>query len=220
MIRLRNEWLQLLLLLTPFCIAALLWDKLPERMPIHWNARGEVDGYAGRTFAALFVPMISIGMALLVGLLAFIDPKVRKADAEARANFQRVFKAIRLTLTGFMTAVGLAVICIGAGYPLDMSRVIAIGLALLFGVLGNLMGKLRPNYFVGIRTPWTLESREVWIKTHRLTGRLMVAVAVVLVAAGLVLPSAVMVWVAVSGPVLVLFVSVLYSFLAYKGQPA
>ena len=215
---LKNEWVQLLLLLTPFCVAALLWDKLPERMPIHWNAKGEIDGYAGRTFAVLFVPFVNIGIALLAAVVALIDPKVRNADVEGRENFRRVLRGIRLAITGHIAAVGVAVILIGAGYPLDMSRVIGAALALLFGIIGNFMGKLRPNYFTGIRTPWTLESREVWIKTHRLTGRLLVAVAVVLVPACLLLPSVWSVWLAVGVPMAVLVFSVFYSFFIYKKQ--
>jgi uncharacterized membrane protein len=215
---LRNEWLQLLVLLAPFCVAALLWERLPERMPIHWNARGEVDGYAGRTFAVLFVPLVNMGIALLAGLVALIDPKVRSADAEGRENFRRVLRGIRLAITGHIAVVGVAVILIGAGYPVDMARVIGVALSLLFGILGNFMVKLRPNYFTGIRTPWTLESREVWIKTHRLTGRLLVGVAVPLVAACLVLPSAWIVWLAAGVPMVVLLFSVFYSFFIYKKQ--
>jgi uncharacterized membrane protein len=215
---LRNEWLQLLLLIAPFCVAALLWDQLPERMPIHWNAKGEIDGYAGRTFAVLFVPFVNIGIALLAAAVALIDPKVRSSDAEGRENFRRVLRGIRVAITGCMAVVALAVILIGAGYPLDMSRVIGTALALLFGIVGNFMGKLRPNYFTGIRTPWTLESREVWIKTHRLTGRLLVGVAILLVPACLLLPSVWSVWLAVGVPTLVLLFSVFYSYFVYKKQ--
>jgi len=212
---------QLLLLLAPFCVAALLWDKLPERMPIHWNARGEVDGYAGRTFATLFVPILNVLIALLVGGLSLIDPMIRQADPEGRANFHRVMKTFRLVFTGFFAAVALAVLYIGAGYRLDMSRIVITGLAVVFGVLGNLMGKLRPNHFTGIRTPWTLKSREVWNKTHRLTGRLFVGAAVLILASCVLLPSTVTVLLAVSVLLLVCFFSVVYSYVLYrKQQPA
>jgi uncharacterized membrane protein len=187
-------------------------------MPIHWNASGQVDGYAGKTFAALFTPTVNIAMALLISVLALIDPRVRKSDPDTHSNFRKTFKIIRLAITCFMSVVSLAVICIGAGYALDMSRIICIGFALLFGVLGNFMGKLRPNYVVGIRTPWTLESPEVWIKTHRLTGRLMVAASILLLIACLVFPPSIYVWFTTAIVLLVALISILYSFLAYKRQ--
>lgn len=216
--RLKSEWLQLLLLLTPFCVAALLWDKLPDRMPIHWNAGGQIDGYAGKTFAALFVPTLNVAMALLLGLLPFLDPRVRKSDPDTHANFRKVFKAVRLAVTSFLGVVALAVLFIGVGYAFDISRIICVSLALLFGILGNFMGKLRPNYFVGVRTPLTLESREVWIKTHRLSAKLMVGSSILLVIAAFVVPAPLIVWITTSVILLVAFISILYSFFAYKHQ--
>lgn len=216
--RLKGEWLQIVILLAPFCAAALLWDRLPERMPIHWNAAGEVDGYAGKGFAAFFTPVVNLVVVLLMSALIFIDPRIRKADEEGRANFRRVVRALRLAFTTFIGAVGIAVICIGAGLALDMSRVIGIGLAVLFGVLGNFLGKVRPNYLVGVRTPWTLESREVWIKTHRFTGRLMVGGAVVMLVTSLVLAGGTAFWVNFSLIMLICFIAIVYSFIAYRKQ--
>ena len=79
--RLKGEWLQLAILLLPFCAAVLLWDRLPEKMPIHWNAAGHVDGHAGKWFAALFTPTVNIGVALMIWAITFLDPRIRKADA-------------------------------------------------------------------------------------------------------------------------------------------
>lgn len=71
---LKNEWLQLLILAAPFCAAALLWDNLPDRLPIHWNFRGEVDGYAGKTFGAWFLPAINVVLVVLISFLPRLDP--------------------------------------------------------------------------------------------------------------------------------------------------
>lgn len=164
------------------------------------------------------MPLLNIGIALLISVVMFIDPRIRKADAEGRANFARVVKAVRLISTAFFAAVSLAVIGIGAGLALDMSRVVGVGLALLIGLLGNFLGKVRPNYLVGVRTPWTLESREVWIKTHRLTGRLMVGASVVMLLACFTVPPAIAFWVNMGLLMLVSIVSILYSFFAYRKQ--
>ncbi|HKQ38339.1 MAG TPA: SdpI family protein [Verrucomicrobiae bacterium] len=187
-------------------------------MPIHWNARGEIDGYAGKTFATFFIPTVNIFMVALIYCLAAIDPKVRGAQPDVRNSQRKVFGIVRLVLSGFMGIVGLAVLGIGAGLALDMSRIIGVGMALLIGVLGNFMGKIRPNYFTGIRTPWTLESPHVWIRTHRFGGRLMIAVAVLLLIACFTLKGVAWVSVMVSLILVMAFVPMIYSFIIYKKE--
>lgn len=175
---LKNEWLQILILVLPFCAVALLWDKLPDWVPIHWNAHGKVDGYARKTFGTLLLPLTNVGVALLTALLPLIDPKYRKHGNETKASLWRTMKIIRLVITGFLSMTSLAVLA--ASLKLfknggQFSYAMNAGVAVLFIVLGNLMPKLRPNYFIGIRTPWTLSSKEVWTKTHRLGGAVMMA---------------------------------------------
>jgi uncharacterized membrane protein len=215
---LKNEWPQLLILALPFCAAILLWDSLPDRMPIHWNARGEIDDYAGKPFATFFVPVMNVIMAAIFFLVSAIDPKVLRSQPEVRASFHRTFRIVRLSITAFMSLVALAVIVSTVGVPLDVPRVIVIGFALLFGVLGNFISKVRPNYFVGIRTPWTLESRDVWVRTHRLAARLMVAVSIFTVAAGLLVPTPALVWIISAVLLLFLVLTFAYSFFVYKKQ--
>ena len=150
---LKKEWLQLLILITPFCAAALLWDKLPERFPVHWNAHGEVDGYGGKTFGVIFPAVLNLGLALLLGLLPRIDPKCRNYDDETKISVARIFKIGRLVLTTFLTCAILGICANALHRQFDMTRFAVSALALMFIVLGNFMGKLRPNYFMGFRTP-------------------------------------------------------------------
>jgi uncharacterized membrane protein len=171
---LKSEWLQLLILAAPFCAVALLWDKLPERLPIHWNYRGEIDGYAGKAYGTLFLPLINLGMALLLLVLPKLDPKCRKYDPETKASVAGVFRVCRLSVTLLLAVVAGAMLAVTLGLPLNFSRVVMAGFGGILVVMGNSMGRLRPNYFAGFRTPWTLESGTVWLKTHRLGGRLMV----------------------------------------------
>jgi uncharacterized membrane protein len=215
---LKSEWPQLLILLLPVCVAALLWDKLPERMPIHWNAHGEIDGYAGKPFATFFVPALNLFIVALIYFLSRFDPRVRKAEPELQKGFQKTFRVIRLAISGFMAVVALTILGIAAGLSLDMTRIIGVGAALLIGILGNLMSKIRPNYFVGIRTPWTLESREVWIKTHRFGGRVMVAGAILLLIACFALKGVAYAFVMLSVVLTMAFVPMIYSFVIYKKE--
>jgi len=216
---LKNEWPQLLILVLPFCAVALLWDKLPAQIPIHWNARGEVDNYSGKVFGTLFMPVINIFLALLLALVPRIDPKFRKYDAEAGVSVARIFKIIRLAITGFNACIALAVLAFGLHYHFDMTRFVVGLMAVLFIILGNLMNKLRPNYFVGIRTPWTLESRTVWQKTHRLGGQVMFAGGIAMLLLAFVLPVEQLMWWGVLPiTILITLVSVGYSYFCYRAE--
>jgi uncharacterized membrane protein len=216
---LKNEWLQLLILAVPFCAVALLWDKLPARMPTHWNARGEIDDYSGKAFGSLFMPVTNIFLAALLAGLARVDPRVKNADADAGANMARIFKIIRLLITGFGVCVEFAILAFCTHYHFDMTRFVVGLMALLFIILGNLMNKLRPNYFMGIRTPWTLESRTVWLKTHRLGGQTMFAGGIVMLFLAFLLPVEQLVWwgiVPIS--ILITIVPVGYSYFCYRAE--
>ncbi|HEY4415274.1 MAG TPA: SdpI family protein [Verrucomicrobiae bacterium] len=216
---LKNEWLQLLILAAPFCVVALLWDKLPERIPIHWNARGDINGYSGKAFGLWLMPIINIFIAILLGWLPRIDPRFKKTEGEAGASMARVFKIIRLVITGFNAGVEFAILAFALHYHFDMTRFMVGSLALLFIILGNLMNKVRPNYFVGIRTPWTLESRTVWLKTHRLGGRTMVAAGICMLLGMLVLPAKYLIWWDVL-PISILstMIPAGYSFFCYQAE--
>lgn len=188
---LKNEWLQLLILAAPFIALALLWNQIPDHVPSHWGARGQVDAYSGKVVGTFLMPCINIFVSLLIAILPRIDPKMAKRDPESRASFLRTVKIMRLAITGFEALFALAVIFIAAKvfpHGLDFTSVIYIGSGVLLAILGNFLSKLRPNYFVGIRTPRPLESKDVWVKTHRLGGPLMVVLGVVIVLAGLLLP--------------------------------
>lgn len=186
---LKNEWLQLLLLAVPFGAAVLLWDKLPARMPVHWNLRGDVDGYGSKAMGVLFLPVLSVLVAVLTVWLPRLDPKCAHYDAETKASIAGFFKIARLAFAAFFAVVTSVILLVALQYPLEITRFVAGGLGLLLAVLGNSMGKLRPNSFAGFRTPWSLASRTVWIKTHRLGGWLMVCGGVMVCVASLLLPA-------------------------------
>ena len=164
----KKEWVQIIILAVPYCAAALLWDRLPDRLPNHWNYRGEVDGYAGKVFGTLFLPSVGVVLVLLLPLLRRLDPKCRNYDEETKASIAGVFRTSRLAISLFMTMISLATLAVALQVPVNISRLITGGLGVLLFVMGNCMGRLRPNYFAGFRTPWTLESRTVWLKTPSL----------------------------------------------------
>jgi uncharacterized membrane protein len=166
------SWLENALLIAPFLILAALWTHLPERVPIHWNLQGEVNGWTSKSSGLLSLPLINVGVNVLLRFVPRFDPKLRgKLDKEDRMS--TVLQIIRLALAAFVGAVFCDLIMAALGRPVAGGRLMLSSTLLLLAVMGNYLGNLRPNYFAGIRTPWTLESPATWRATHRLGGRLM-----------------------------------------------
>jgi len=139
----------------------------PAEVPIHWNAAGEVDGWGGPAFAAFFFPAIIMAMYLLMTLIPLIDPQ-----KDRYKEFGRPYTILRLALVLYMTLVYFIASFSALGFDINISQIIPVGIGLLFMVIGNLMPKFKKNWFVGIRTPWTLSDERVWTKTHRVGGKL------------------------------------------------
>lgn len=151
-----------------------VYPSLPERIPIHWNLHGEVDGWSSRQFGAVFGPAMMLGITALLLVLPRISPAQFRID-----EFRPVYNYVTLLLVllfGYIHAVALW----AALHPEAASgRALVAGLMLMFAAMGNVLGKVRRNFWMGIRTPWTLASDRVWIATHRLSARLLVAAGLV-----------------------------------------
>ena len=218
----KREWLQILILAAPFCVAAALWNKLPDPMPNHWGINGQVDGYASKPVAALLLPCINLAFTALMLVLPRIDPKFARYDEETKASLRRTFAAMRLAVTLYLSFLALVVVVTPLYPAIRIPTVIGSGAGLLLMVLGNLMTKLRPNWFFGIRTRWTLESRDIWIKTHRLGGRLMMAGGVCILIFGLLLPMKLFILCVVLPAAAVMsIVPIVYSYIVWnRSRPA
>lgn len=168
----RTRYLVVCLLLIAAACAALMycWPLLPEQLPAHWNIEGQVDGYAGRAVMWVVGP---VGMALLMvaGLvLPMLSPN-RFGMTEFLSTYYYI-AALAVCMLGYVFALMLIA---GTGGVVPMQRALPAGLFILLILMGNPMGKVRRNFFLGIRTPWTLASERVWYATHRMAARLMVA---------------------------------------------
>ncbi len=149
----------------PLAATAALYPLLPEVIPIHWNASGEIDGWGPRS-QAFILAAVCLGVSLLLRFLPLLDPK-----RNSYRQFSRGYFAVRLVCAAFfclMQGVTLASAFHPAALPID--RLTFGGMGLVFCVMGNFMPKFKHNYFCGIRTPWSLASEENWWRTHRLAG--------------------------------------------------
>lgn len=142
----------------------ILYPRLPETVPIHWNANNEIDGWTGKG-AVLLMALLPLLMLGLFVVIPKIDPK--------KESFQKhagVYQMLSIFMTIFMAVVSWMTPLTALGMDLPMGLLVNLGLGLLFVLLGNQMPRIRHNYTFGIRTPWTLASETVWKKTHRFCG--------------------------------------------------
>jgi uncharacterized membrane protein len=178
----KHDWIIVLLLLGALAAGVLLYPHLPEQIPSHWNIQGEVDKYSSRFWGALGLPLLSAGIYIMMVLLPVIDPR-----RENYTRFRGAYRSIKSVLVLFFIALWVMVIMTSLGYSVPVDRYVNAGVGLLLMAIGNFMGKLRHNYFIGVKTPWTLASEEVWRRTHRLSSRVWVIAGAVVALSGLTL---------------------------------
>lgn len=174
---LKKDWAIWLMLIIPFAFIAVYWDQFPEMIPTHFGMNGQPDDYSGKVFGLLLLPGINTAMYFLFMLLPKIDPSGKNYKL-----FSDKYFIIRLVLHVFFTFLFFVIAFYSLGYAFNISLFIMYGMLLLFLLLGNYMGNVRHNYFIGVRTPWTLANEEVWTKTHRLTAKLWVFSSILMMA--------------------------------------
>jgi uncharacterized membrane protein len=165
----RGEVLALVLVVAAFLMSALFYGRLPERIPSHWNVHGEVDSYSSKPLGAFLMPAVMAGLFLLLLALPAISPRGFRFE-----SFRSVWGVLQSAILGLLLLMHGLMLSAAMGKPVDVTRSAEAGVGLLIAVLGNFLGKVSRNFFVGIRTPWTLASEEVWFRTHRLGGKLFV----------------------------------------------
>ncbi len=160
-----QEAITLLLLAAASVASVYLYANFPESVATHWNFAGEPDSYSGRAFAAFFFPALAWFLYLMVTFLPIIDPKANRYK-----EFSNVYNAIRFLMVALFVALYALASLAGLGYDIPIGAAVPGLIGILFMALGLLLPKIRRNWFVGIRTPWTLRSEPVWGETHRVGG--------------------------------------------------
>jgi uncharacterized membrane protein len=196
------------LLALSFAVPALFYAHMPEDVPSHWNAYGEMDG----TIAKPIGPFVGALACAFVYALYLALPRLSPRGFDLD-RFRAAYDAIMVSLVAAMAVVSVAVSLAAAGVALPMAPVIGVTIGVVFAVMGNYMGKVQRNFFVGIRTPWTLANEEVWLRTHRVAGKLFVASGVVLAVSSFFGPGLV---VGVAFALVASFVPVVYSYVLHR----
>ncbi|MDF1497108.1 MAG: SdpI family protein [Patescibacteria group bacterium] len=155
-----------------FLAGALLYSYLPDMIPTHWNVNNQIDGWTPKIYGAWLIPGMALIFTILFPLLRKIDPESKNYD-----KFAKTWEVFQITIIGFLAYMYAitSYVALNVDKSYLVGRLVMLGLGVMFIILGNYMGKIRHNYFVGIKTPWTLADPEVWQKTHRLAGWIFVA---------------------------------------------
>jgi uncharacterized membrane protein len=195
--------------LTALALAAsiAMYPRLPEQIPIHWDLRGRVDDYGAKAWAAFLSPAVMLAMLGLFAALPWLSPRHFEVD-----RFRSTYLYIMVvTVALFAYLHGLMLYAAMAG-PVDVGRALVAGICLLLALLGNVLGKVQRNFYIGVRTPWTLASDRVWADTHRLAAWLFVIAGLLGFALGLAG------WlIAAFGLILAAaIISIVYSLVRYK----
>ena len=167
----RNTTITVLIMIAVAALAGLLlWNRLPDQIASHWNIHDQVDGYMSKFWGVFLLPLISVGMFALFRLVPSIDPL--KANI---AQFRETFNLFILLIVGFLLYLYGLTLAWSLGYTnFKMSGALLPAIGLLFIFIGFLLRQAKRNFFIGIRTPWTLSSDTVWNETHRIGAVLFV----------------------------------------------
>lgn len=201
-----------IIILIPLVYLALAWNGLPERVPVHFNLKGEADGWAGKTALIGIVFFMTVALNLLLLIIPYIDPK-RKLEYMGSKYHQ-----LRFILVVFMAALSVFLIYNATNQDAFQLNILFILLGGLFVALGNYFQAIKPNYFIGIRTPWTLESEQVWRKTHRIGGILWIAGGLIMIALALFPDSGIRQALFLVIVAVMVLVPVVYSFVEFRKE--
>lgn len=194
-----------IIILLPMVAGLVLWNRLPEQVPFHWNAAGEVDGWASKA-VAVFVPSAAmLALQWLCMLVTFADPK--------KQNHPEKVKVLVLWLIPIITVFISALMYVSAlGGSVRVEMLMPILLGLVFVAIGNYMPKCKQNYTIGIKIPWTLASEENWNRTHRLAGWVWVGGGVVMLLSGFLG----IFWLTLVPAIIMAAVPLIYSYILHK----
>lgn len=194
--------------LIPFAYLGYIWNRLPEEVPMHWNGAGEIDRYGDKKELLVTLFML-VGITYFVFLIIpYIDPKQKLQNMGKKLN------SLRMILTVFMSGLAVFILYSVQQKNSNPSFIFSI-IGLLFAFLGNYFKTIKPNYFIGIKTPWALENEEVWKKTHLMGGKLWF-IGGLLMALTFVLPNKIQFYTFMVIVAVISIVPIVYSYLEFK----
>ncbi len=207
----KAEIIVIIIILVSIAVGIYLYPKMPERIASHWNAQGKVDGYMSKFWGLFIMPIISIGLFLFFIAIPRIDPL--KTNIE---KFRGYFDTFIVLFFAFLFYLYLLTIFWNIGLRFGMIQLLSPAFGILFYYGGILIENAKRNWFIGIRTPWTLSSDTVWEKTHKVGARLFKIVAVICLF-GIFFPRSAIFFVLIP-IILVVIYTIIYSYVKYQRE--
>jgi uncharacterized membrane protein len=164
--------------------SVVLYPHMPDQIPTHWNIQGEVDDYGSKEWAIFLLPGIMVLMIVLFRVLEWASPRQFTVE-----NFRPTYYFVLLILVALMAFIHALMLWTAVAGPVDTTRVLIAGMCLFFAMLGAVLGRVQRNFWVGVRTPWTIASERVWKDTHRLAAWLFVVAGMLGFVIALVVPA-------------------------------
>ena len=193
-----------LLVFIPMIMGLVLWNRLPDEIPIHFNSAGKPDNYASKSFAVFFIPIFLWAMHLLTGFITLTDPKKQNIS-------DKVFLLI-LYVCPAAAVFGTIVMYTGAlGLSVSINMIGNLFLGIVFVAVGNYMPKTRQNYTIGIKIPWALNDAENWNKTHHFAGVVWIICGIILIINAFLD----IIWIVPASIAVAVLLPTAYSFLLY-----
>ena len=191
--------------LLPIIVGAILWNQLPDLMPSHWNAAGEIDGWSSKPFVVFALPFILMAAQWVCALATCVDPKKANHSAKIIHLVLWIFPILSVVLFTITYATAL-------GKDVRVELVMPVVFGLLFTIIGNYLPKCKQNYTIGIKIPWTLNSEENWNRTHRFAGRLWTISGIAIILIGIFSGF----WILMAVLFLMILAPVVYSYLLHR----
>ena len=196
--------------LLPILAGLILWNKLPEEMPMHFNAAGEVDGTAGKAFGVFGMPVLLVAVQWLCALGSLkMDPKAENLEGKVMGLVLWIIPVLSVLM--HMLVYGTAL-----GADMNVQIIIPVVMGLLLTIIGNWLPKCKQTYTLGIKLPWTLEDEDNWNRTHRFAGPVWVACGMVIMVGSLV--GGAFLWVMLAALVVMIAAPTVYSYLIFRAK--
>ncbi len=194
-------------ILLPIVAGLIFWDKLPEEVPIHFNAQGVADGWSGKGTAVFTMPLFMLAIHWICVFVTSLDPKSKNITEKNMNLVLCITPVLSVFTNGIIYSFAL-------GYELNIAIIFPLFFGIFFIVIGNYMPKCKQNYSIGIKIPWTLESEENWNYTHRLAGKTWVFGGLSIIALSFLKT----VWIFMAITIIMVLIPVIGSYLFHKKE--
>lgn len=199
------------MVLLAFVIGLVVYPDMPEQMASHWNAQGEVDGFLPRFWGVFLLPFIFLVLGLLFCLIPRVDPLKENIE-----QFRTYYDGFIILFFAFMLSIYLQMILWNSGIEISPTLTLPIGIGILLYYIGILLSHAKRNWFIGIRTPWTLSNEKVWARTHE-QGAKLFKIAGLIAFAGVIFHNYA-VWFILVPVISVAAYTIVYSYLEYQKE--